>query len=1528
MKKRIKIILTAFLAVVSLTCAVLALGVPFASADAVCVLPSEGWSETTENGETVYTRLATHGTVVSVTRSSGDNVLTSDFRINSYDSGWYSPVQFSYIVNGNTFICAFDAFNNKISVKQGDTLLKETNATFEVNKWYSIKIVDDDSSVKIYIGDMENPALTTTEISGFAGEKSITLGGSNVNASFKNVASGTLAAPKDVPVMPANGWSKTNEGDDVIISRLATHDTEVLLTEIGNANTLDLGIRINSFDSSWYSPAIIGYRSTLGSVSLQYDKFQNTIALYSGDDKLAYASLDLTVGTWYDLRFVFDKNCLEGYIFRDGNPVKLVSARNTGSTLFGTGTIFLYGSNVKVDYKNPTTSRVEIETVLGDIDLDYSSSDSIEYYKAIDATVSYEDALKITLTGENGGVYSPVFEATRGTYASAYLPVMNTIVAKIKNDSSANKIKLYFITSEDKTYDDEKSVEFDIEPSSDFKTYYFNLSVNSSAIGYLRGFGFTFNAPEGEVLIDKIRFSHEAPYYDYAGEVTSCVASADSVTVSGKLPASFNGKTVTVYQTPVQNYLEDLSFSGVTLLGTATAENGTFEVSFPLKDGNVSRLSQYFIAAVDGRKISERFLVSNYDDFAENPYEFTLGTRSAKVTEEPYFATGDGFTDDTAAIQAAIDAISAAGGGKVILPRGDGEYGNRYVSTGLVLKSNVELNIEQGAVLWQSAKLSDYKEKIYLGHTNMGKDIAWGLSALMHSPFVFVNNVENVKITGGGEIRMSDNGSESMDGNGCVVDGVYYSDSEYTIGCASNVHMIPIAIYGSKNVELNNLTIRRANNWHIYVRESSRLYIRDLYEEEANCLNADGIDFSTSVHDVVMERFINYTNDDALALCICTNDPRDDVSVWRKRSTTDDRSLYNFSIRHCNIYGGHGLTFIPWASDFSDASKAEIRDITVENCYLNGPWNAVGSWSDNPFYGTSNYYLGTYGFAEAAEDDDYSPVRDVTIINNVYGNWSTFNGIKATGLITDCEIEGANNLQNTTFDKVVKFDGEENFVTGTSYWSKTGETGTEKMFDGYGYSAFIDGRGTLSQGIFRIAGEHSFKFEYFAESGISKVFAKNLLTGETITEKTLDNVSAITCGELKFTTKKNMQVSVGFEFSDGGKMYVDNTELTLEKSTAYSVDGAELSIGFDFDEEYPANFSNYSVKDGVSVEDGRLFVDKQTEYKLVLKDIKVTDMSLSVKIYPKNASGEINSGVLVGTKGKLSSGFITSYNVQVEKAAGAEEYLISVYAFDSADGYLGKVAVSGNCAYNGEFVLLKTVIKDGWLYVFADDSDLPVISRETDDLTEGGGVGLRTWLCDTYFDDFTLVAKELSPKPGNRTNLESLLAFVKTLDEKNYTKQSFDTLLSKIAEAENLYAEAVQKEINQAYNDLYAAMISLEKTTRADTAKLEALVSLAEIYITKDCYTEESINALKTALDEAAALDENASAQAVDEATERLLAALKNLEAEVVGPVSPEHSSDSGNSAANTSCSGSLDYSYLFGALLFGIAALVVRRKN
>ena len=112
-----------------------------------------------------------------------------------------------------------------------------------------------------------------------------------------------------------------------------------------------------------------------------------------------------------------------------------------------------------------------------------------------------------------------------------------------------------------------------------------------------------------------------------------------------------------------------------------------------------------------------------------------------------YGAVGDGNTVDSAAINKAIEAAAAAGGGTVYLPAGT------YLSYSIRLKSNITLHLEQGATLlaaspsgqggYDAAEANEWGDKYQyqdFGHSHWHNSLIWG------------ENVENVSILGPGRI--------------------------------------------------------------------------------------------------------------------------------------------------------------------------------------------------------------------------------------------------------------------------------------------------------------------------------------------------------------------------------------------------------------------------------------------------------------------------------------------------------------------------------------------------------------------------------------------------------------------------------------------------------------------------------------------------------------------------------------------------------------------------------------------------------
>jgi polygalacturonase len=238
---------------------------------------------------------------------------------------------------------------------------------------------------------------------------------------------------------------------------------------------------------------------------------------------------------------------------------------------------------------------------------------------------------------------------------------------------------------------------------------------------------------------------------------------------------------------------------------------------------------------------------------------FALAEKVCDVSA--YGATGDGVTKDTAAIQKAIDACSAAGGGSVVLARAP-----MYVSGPLTLRSNINLSIAAGTTLAGSEDHDDYPPNQELGRASR--------TSLLTS-----DNAHDITISGGGTI----------DGRG---------HSWWPDRSPANKRPHLIVFRHSKRILMENVTVQNSPSWQIVPYYSEHLTFRNMkvYAPEGISHNTDGIDPFSSSH-VLIEHVTIDTGDDNVA-----------IKSGQPGSPGGDAPSHDITIRDSTFLHGHGLS--------------------------------------------------------------------------------------------------------------------------------------------------------------------------------------------------------------------------------------------------------------------------------------------------------------------------------------------------------------------------------------------------------------------------------------------------------------------------------------------------------------------------------------------------------------------------------------------------------------------------------------------
>ena len=246
--------------------------------------------------------------------------------------------------------------------------------------------------------------------------------------------------------------------------------------------------------------------------------------------------------------------------------------------------------------------------------------------------------------------------------------------------------------------------------------------------------------------------------------------------------------------------------------------------------------------------------------------------RAAMITE--FGAVGDGRKLNTAAIQKAIDEC-ARQGGTVHFPPGV------YLSGTLVLRSNVFLHLEPGAVLRGSASLKDYPEHVpafrSFTDTYTGKSL------------IYAEKIENAGILGQGAI----------DGQGKSFEGPY------------KVRPYLIRVISSKDITVRDVTIRDSPMWVQHYLDCDNVAIRGITVHSLVNHNNDGIDIDCCDRVRISDCDI-VSGDDAIVLKSTANRVCRNVVVTNcvlstrcnalKMGTESNGGFENITISNCTVY--------------------------------------------------------------------------------------------------------------------------------------------------------------------------------------------------------------------------------------------------------------------------------------------------------------------------------------------------------------------------------------------------------------------------------------------------------------------------------------------------------------------------------------------------------------------------------------------------------------------------------------------------
>lgn len=263
----------------------------------------------------------------------------------------------------------------------------------------------------------------------------------------------------------------------------------------------------------------------------------------------------------------------------------------------------------------------------------------------------------------------------------------------------------------------------------------------------------------------------------------------------------------------------------------------------------------------------------------------------------------DGKTVCTQQLQQAIDAIAKNGGGRLVFTKGS------YLTGGLMLRSGVELHLEEGATLLGSTNPYDY-QSICIAHSSDNRNDNAAMALIM------ADGADHISITGSGTIdgqglQLALN-IDSLHHTGERIDPNYNQRRQRPSETARPKLFF---LYGCKNVTVEGVKLRSSANWGLSLHLCQQVQLRHLDIENRAYWNNDGIDLTDCQHVLVADCHINSADD---RVCL--------------KSYHADSECYDIEIARCNIRSSASAVKFGTAS-WGGFRKVYVHDIKVSDTF-------------------------------------------------------------------------------------------------------------------------------------------------------------------------------------------------------------------------------------------------------------------------------------------------------------------------------------------------------------------------------------------------------------------------------------------------------------------------------------------------------------------------------------------------------------------------------------------------------------------